>query len=302
MNIVFYHRHQNGDTFTSRLLVKHFIENTKDRGYKYFYTSDNSLESHCDDIGIPNENFNKIKPPLIDEGIVLHKEDNTIFINLWISCSKHDGCIWCLDGYIKHYNDIIHNLKEYGVDVKPIDEDVVPFLPIERSCEYDIDTKYKKIILYYNCAIKTYQHLNMVNHSSFISGLATNYPDYLFVTFVDSKLPHENVKSFKEIVKGELPVGYGIDMANFCKVADKVIFLPSGVSQLAFYHEKDKKDKYAMFYYVAHPFLIPDNFICEDRNTEHLCIDKYGHYIRKIWLENRTPMDIFNELRGFISN
>ena len=51
MNIVFYHSHQNGDTFTSRLFVKHFIENTKDRGYEYFYTSENSLESHCDDIG-----------------------------------------------------------------------------------------------------------------------------------------------------------------------------------------------------------------------------------------------------------
>jgi hypothetical protein len=302
MNIVFYHRHQNGDTFTSRLFVKHFIENTKDMGYTYFYTSDNSLESQCEDIGIPNENFNVFRPPPIQEGVVLHKEDNTLYINLWISCSTHKACIWCLDGYIKNYNDIIENLKSFGVHIDSIDESTVPFLPIKRESEYTIDPKYKKIVVYYNCKIKTYQHLNLVNHTMCLSNLADKHPDYLFVTFVDSGLPHENVKTFASVVNGELPIEYGTDMANFCKRADKVIFLPSGVSQLAFYNENNKKNKYAIFYYVAHPFLIPDNFICEDRHTEHLCIDKFGYYVEKIWLENKSMADIFNALDEFITH
>jgi len=74
MDVVFYHRHQNGDTFTSRLFVKHFIEKTSGMGYNYFYSSDNSLESHCEDIGISNENFNVIKPPTIQEGMYYTKK------------------------------------------------------------------------------------------------------------------------------------------------------------------------------------------------------------------------------------
>jgi hypothetical protein len=300
MDVVFYHRHQNGDTFTSRLFVKHFIEETRGKNYKYFYTSDNSLESKCDDLGIPNENFNAIKAPMIREGIVLHKENNKLFINLWISCSKHDGCIWCLDGYIKHYNDIIDDLKNFDIHINPISEDTVPFLPIERTREYDIDPKYTKIVVYYNCQIKTYQHMNLLDHNTCIASLATKYPDYLFVTFIDSGLPHDNVKSFRQIVKGDLQKGHSVEMANFCKQADKVILLPSGVSQLAFYMDKGIWNKYMILYYLAHPHLIPDNFICEDRYTVNLCIDKYDYHIQKLWLENKTMDTIIAKLDTFI--
>ena len=302
MDVVFYHRHQNGDTFTSRLFVKHFIEKTSGMGYNYFYSSDNSLESHCEDIGISNENFNIIKPPTIQEGIVLHKEDNKLFINLWISCSKHNACIWCLDGYIKHYNDIIKDLKRFDVDIDPISENTIPFLPIKRTREYDINPQYSKIVVYYNCVIKTYQHINNVNHTQCINYLAVKHPDYLFVTFIDTGLTHENVKSFKQIVKGNLPAGYGIEMADFCTRADKVIFLPSGVSQLAFYTENGVWNKYMILYYLAHPHLIPDEFMCEDRYTVNLCIDKYGHHIQKLWLENKTLKMIHDKIDEFISN
>ena len=57
--ICFYHYHVNGDSYISRIIVKHIVEHTKYLNLEYFYTAYRSLSSFCFDI-IDDNNFNKI--------------------------------------------------------------------------------------------------------------------------------------------------------------------------------------------------------------------------------------------------
>jgi hypothetical protein len=304
MNIIFYHIHQNGDSFTSRMFVNHFIKHTKDMNLKYFYTSRNSLESHCEDIGIPKENFNVYSACHIHPSKMFHKDGDNLYINVWVGQSNMGGCLWCLNGWSDFYNTVIEKLKEYDIHIPPIKKDDPIFLPIERDFEYEIDPKYQKVVVIYNCRINTYEIINYLKHNEYINELSNRHKDYLFVTFVDTGLKNENVVPFSNILKGEVPKGYAIDLACFNKRADKVIFLPSGVSQLSFYHEKDVKNKYAILYYLDGHHLVPKEYLpTNDRERDYMCIDKYGHYIKKIWIDRVSDFGSFvNQVDNFISN
>ena len=298
-NIIFHHKHQNGDSFTSRIFVKHFIENTT--GYNYYYTSENSLESHCEDIGIPKENFNVYESPQSTD--IFYEDGDNLYINTWIGQYTKGGCLWCLNGFIQFYNSIIEGLKRYGIEIPPMDDNCQRFLPIEREFEYKVDPKYKKVVVIYNCDIKTFFIMNNVKHAMYINELAKRHPDYLFVTFIKSESSYENVVQFKDIVKGELPPGYAIDLACFNRVADKVLFLPSGVSQIGFYHEKDVKNKYAILYYLDRYHYVPQKWLpTNDRDRDYMCIDKYGFHIKKIWIDRlETYESLINQIDNFIS-
>jgi hypothetical protein len=301
MNIIFYHIHQNGDCFTSRMFVNHFIQNTKHMNLKYFYTARSSLESHCEDIGIPKENFNVYD---VDSSKMIYKNGNNLYINVWVGQSNLGGCLWCLNGWSDFYNVIIEKLKGYDIDIPPMNKTDQRFFLIQRDFEYEIDPKYEKIIVIYNCPIRTFQYMNYLNHSAYINELSNRHKNYLFVTFVNSGLNNENVVTFKDIFKGDLPIGYGIELAQFNTKADKVIFLPSGVSQMSFYNEKDIKNKYAILYDHTGPQFIPREFLpTHDHETNNLCIEKYGYHITKIWVDTIPDLESFvNQVDNFISN
>lgn len=297
-NIIFHHIHQNGDSFTSRIFVKHFIENTT--GYNYYYTSKNSLESHCEDIGIPKENFNVYQSPHCQD--MFYEDGDNFYINVWVGQSNQGGCLWCLNGWVQFYNSIIEGLKKYGIEIPKMDINCQKFLPIERDFEYEVDPKYKKIVVVYNCRINTFELVNNINHDMYINELAKRHQDYLFVTFTKLNSNHENVVQFRDIVKGELPPGYGIEMGCFNKRADKVLFLPSGVSQLSFYHDKGVKNKYAILYYLDEHHLVPQEWLpTNDRGRDYMCIDKYGFYIKKIWIDRiKTYENLISQIDEFI--
>lgn len=304
MNIVFYHIHQNGDSFTSRMFVNHFIKHTQNRDFNYFYTSQYSVESHCEDIGIPKENFNVYGVAHIDRSKMFHVDGNNLYINVWIGQHNPGGCIWCLNGWSDFYNIIIERLKDYGIDIPLMKNTDQRFFPIERDFKYNIDPKYEKIVTIYNCRIKTFEIINYLRHSEYINILAQLHPNYLFVTFVDSGLRNENVVSFKDIFVGDLPIGYGIEFACFNKVANKVIFLPSGVSQLSFYHEKDVKNKYAILYHLSGPQYVPQEYLpTNDKDRDYICVDKYGYHIQKIWVDRMSTLDqMVEQINNFITN
>lgn len=304
MNIVFYHIHQNGDSFTSRMFVNHFIQHTKERNFNYFYTSQNSLESHCEDIGIPKENFNVYDVSKIPSSYMFHKDGDTLYINVWIGQYESGGCLWCLHGWSDFYNILIERLKGYGIDIPMMKKTDQRFFPIERDFKYNIDPKYEKIVTIYNCRINTFEIVNYMRHSEYIDRLACLNPNYLFVTFVDTGLKNENVVSFKDIFVGDLPIGYGIEFACFNKIANKVIFLPSGVSQISFYHEKDVKNKYAIIYYLNGPHYVPLEFLpTDDKNRDFMCIDRYGYHIKKIWIDRISTLEqLVEHINNFITN
>lgn len=300
MNIVFYHIHQNGDCFTSRMFVNHFIQNTKHMNFKYFYTATSSLESHCEDIGIQKENFNVYE---VDKSKMIYKNGDNLYINVWVGQSSTGGCLWCLNGWSDFYNTIIEKLKEYDIYIPLMEKTDQRFFPIERDFQYEIPNEgsWDKIIIMYNCRINTFEYMNYLNHNFYINELSNHHKNYLFITFVDSGLKNENVMSFKDIFKGDLPLGYGIELAQFNKKADKVLFLPSGVSQMSFYNENGIKNKYAILYDYTGPKFIPREFLpTNDHETKNLCIEKYGYYITKIWVDKLGAF--INELDDFISN
>jgi hypothetical protein len=304
MNIIFYHIHQNGDSFTSRMFVNHFIKHTKNKNFNYFYTSKYSVESHCEDLGIPKENFNVYDVSEIPRSKMFHKDGNNLYINVWIGQTKGVCCIWCLNGWSDLYNVVIEGLKEYDINIPLIKNTDQRYFPIERNFEYELDKKYDKIITIYNCRINTFELVNYLKHNEYIDRLSKMHKNYLFVTFVDTGLPNENVMAFKDIFKGEFPKGYGIEFALFNKVADKVIFLPSGVSQLSFYHEKDVKNKYAILYYLRGHHLVPKEYLpTNDIGRDTLCIDKYGYHVEKIWIDKMSTLEeLVERVDKFITN
>lgn len=304
MNIVFYHIHQNGDSFTSRMFVNHFIKHTMDKNFNYFYTSQYSLESHCEDIGIPKENFNVYDVSKIPRSYMFHKDGDTLYINVWVGQYEPGGCLWCLHGWSDFYNIVIERLKGYGIDIPLMKKTDQRFFPIERDFKYNIDPKYEKVITIYNCRINTFEIINYIRHSEYIDRLARLNPNYLFVTFTDSGLKNDNIVTFKDIYVGDFPKGYGIEFACFNKVADKVIFLPSGVSQISFYHEKDVKNKYAILYYLDGHHLVPQKYLpTDDKIRDSMCIDRYGYHIKKIWVDRISTLEqLVDQINNFITN
>ena len=57
-SIVFFHIHVNGDCYITRFLVDHIIKYTKSQINEYYYYAPRAFKSYCEDIGIPDKNFN----------------------------------------------------------------------------------------------------------------------------------------------------------------------------------------------------------------------------------------------------
>lgn len=307
INIIFYNFHVNGDCFTSRILVKHFIENIKNANY--YYTSPRSLSSHCLDIGIPDDNFNIYSLPYNAESFTVLFLNNCLYINTWIGkCSKF--CIWCLDSYIKHYNQIIDNINHLNVniDVPNIKTDLEPFVKYDYSlytCKFfndyfnDIKSKFSKIILIYNCTVTTYVNVNNITHVGYLDQLTEKYPDFFFITFSETNIKKHNIICATTIYeeKSQKSINYGIEFSYLASFCNKIILLPSGVCQFGFYNEINVRNKYAILYCKCSE--VKDNHVCDEEVFENLCIEKYNLFVKKIWI-NKTRFEIMNEIEEFI--
>jgi hypothetical protein len=308
-NIIFYNFHVNGDCFTSRILVNHFLKNFKDANY--YYTSHRSLTSHCLDLGISSENFNLFQLPPNAENNIVCSCDNNLFINTWIGKCSSNFCIWCLDSYINYYNSIIDYLNNsiQELNIPKISDKITPFIPFNYefySCEFlktyieTIKKTYKKIILVYNNLVTTYIFANNIKYDGYINILSDKYPEYFFITFTSTTIIKNNVIDMQTIYKNNnevLPKAYGIEFAYLNTLCDKIICSPSGLTQLGFYDEKIVKNKYAMLYCKCDD--VPSNHVCDEYKSENLCIEKYGFYYKKIWILNK--MQVLSEIDNFIN-
>jgi hypothetical protein len=285
--IVFYHFHVNGDCYNSKILVKHIIENTKNNNLIFYYNSTRSLNSHCKDIGITNDNFNSFNLPELTKNICII--DNLLYINVWIGNVKNDILCWCcLKNIINHYNELIQEINNLDIFKIPyIENNRDPYVGFDYSLynvnflnEYIIKKKsiFKKIIIIYNNKTQTYLHLNNINHDIYIDYLSNKYEDYLFITFLKVSIEKNNIISFNEIYVENnliLPVEYAIQFAYVVSLCDKVIGLSSGPFTLLFNStNKNVKDKFIM---------ITENInnapMCIENINNIQCLEKYDYYI-----------------------
>jgi len=302
-NIIFYHYCVNGDCFTSRILVDHFIKNVKN--VVFYYTAFRSLASHCLDLGITNNNFNVIRlPGHNDEDFPEHDKhdnffiyNNDLYINPWIGKFKSKFCIWCLDNYIDYYNSIISNINKNvnEFNIPQINNTITPYVPFNYkyyNCEFlndyivNLKKQFKKIILFYNNFVTTYILFNNLDYTKLINIISEYYPDFIFITFKNTDLNKPNVIDISTIYINNnfiLPNAYGIEFTYLNTLCDKVFFSPSGLSQLGFYNENMIKNKYAILYCKCN--LITPMCICDECENENLCIEKYHFYCKKIWID-----------------
>lgn len=316
LKIIFYHYCVNGDSFTSRLLVDHIIKNVQN--VVFYYTSFRSLSSHCLDLGITNDNFNIIRlPGHNNEDWPEHdKNDNffiyngDIYINPWIGKCNSKSCIWCLDNYIDYYNSLISkinkNVNEFNIP--EINNTIVPYVPFNYNfynCEFlndyieNLKKKFKKIILFYNNLVTTYNVFNYMDYTNIINIISEMYPDFMFITFKNTYLNKPNVIDISTIYINNniiLPKAFGIEFTYLNTLCDKVFFSPSGLSQLGFYNENMIKNKYAILYCKCNEMI--SMYVCDECENENLCIEKYNFYCKKIWINSDN---LINQMDNFIN-
>jgi len=304
--IVFYHHHVNGDCFNSRIFVKHIMSILKD-SVDYYFTSALSLSSHCLDIGIPDNHFNCIPLPSQASDSVTHFFNNdTLYLNVQVGTYPPPLCHWCLYKFIDYYNTVINNVNSLKIidSISYIPTDTIPFIPFNYdfyNCKFfneyfeKIRNVFSKIILVYNYNPITY-HLN-VNHNTYIEFLSNKYPNYLFLTFNETNMNKDNVKVVRSIYNesNEIPLNYGIEFSYLTFLCDKVIYVPSGLSAISFYNEKNIINKYILLYCTSHWIGI---YACDKYFDEYLCTNKYNIFIHKAFVSNNN---LTNDLDTFIN-
>ena len=288
--ICFYHYHVNGDCYWTRLIVQHIIENTKHLNLEYYYTAQRSLNSHCEDIGIPSNNFNVIGPPG-DNKDNLYIND-TIFINVWVGfCDLSTFCVFCLKTLDKRYNDLIsdiNNHTHYNIplidttikekytmsNIIPFNYDFYKFDFLKTYIESKRQT-YKKVILLMNVFVTTKILLNNINHNEYINFISSKYPDYLFITFIKVNTNNTNCLSISDIFN-EMnilkPNAYGIQYSFLSTLCDKNILLNTGPGLFCFNNEN-------RFLKNRILFIDTDDYCPTCTQLDMLCLDKYEFYI-----------------------
>jgi len=301
--IVFFHAHVNGDCYLTRKLVSYIIKNTQNNNIKYYYTALRSFGSYCQDIGIPNENFNhsacinKItqmgwQDQNIHKEKVFYIENDILYIDVWIGyvLSKKSLCCMCLKNAIPYWNNLIREINNecnFNIDMIPIDDN--PYLPIKYQ-ELDLEfldiyinekkKKYKKVILIYNITPTTI-FLN-IDNKNIVTILSETYKNYFFITFTDLHLDNTNIVSFKTIYDQNnktLPVAYGFEFSYLSNICEHVICCMSGICQFTFnYENMNNKDKIMMIVDLNNNPASRD-LVCTQTTDEFLCTDIYNLYI-----------------------
>lgn len=308
--IVFFHNNVNGDCYITRFLVDHIIKNTKSQINKYYYYAPRSFKSYCEDIGIPNQNFNTIQ--FYSDNIITIIE-NKVFIHIWIGIflNKIDFCCFCLKNFRDCFNIIINELNIKCNFTVPFIETTNVILPFNYKF-YDfniltnfiknVDVIYKKKILVYNVNPTTFITINTTIHDHYLSTLSNKYNDCLFITFCESNVKNKNIISISTIYSTSSAIlnsGYGVNFSYLSLFCDKVIGIPSGVFQFTFNNEsKNIKNKFMMFFDNTpngNPGGCP---VCKvNENTKILCCEKNETFI-SICLWNND----YNFTTSFVDN
>lgn len=293
-SIVFFHNNVNGDCYITRFLVDHIIKYTNSQidKNKYYYYAPRSIISHCEDIGIPQQNFN-ITPFYSDEIITII--ENKVYIHIWIGVflNKINFCCFCLKNFRDCFNVVINELNTKCMFQIPFIETQNVYLPFKYNF-YDfsvlqkfvenVDTKYKKKILVYNVNPTTFITINTSIHDHYLSTLANKYSDYLFITFCESNIKNENIISISTIYSNSsaiLNTGYGVNFSYLSLCCDKIIGIPSGVLQFSFNNENiNIKNKFMMFFDNTpngNPGGCP---VCPvSENSQMLCCEKHDIFV-----------------------
>jgi len=308
-NIIFYNFHVNGDCFTSRILVKHIIENTKD--INYYYTSHRSLASHCLDLGIPDDRFNTFPLPHNSENLVVNFVNDCLYINTWMGMNCDLGsCVFCLNSYIKYFNSIVTLANEATASKIPlISNDTLPVIQFNYNfynCEHfdnyfkEIKKTFSKVILIYNGLSGTYVKVNNIKHVGYLNILTEKYPDYFFLTFNETEIEKNNIICAKTIYEknARSSINYGIEFSYLTNLCDKILYIPSGLSLLGFYNTPKIKNKCAILFCICDEQT--GKFVCDEYSSDNLCLEKYKIYIKKIWI-NKTTFEVMNEIEEFIN-
>jgi len=311
-SIVFFHNHVNGDCFSSRILVKQIIDNLPT--LNYYYTAPRSIISHCKDIGIPDDNFNKISIPNdLNDTTYISDIDRYLYINVWIGNaitykSSHKLCWLCGSKYLEFYNYLITLLNQYYFTI-PLIKTNDPYVPLIYNfydCDFldnyiiDLRKKYNKIILYYNVSVNTMSDLNEIDRDQILINIYD--PSILYITFLPTKLNYNNIISVKDIYdnhKKSLPVGFGIQFSYLSIYCDKVISFASGIS-LSYLNDKNKYIKNKLVMITANNIdNISQQITHDDPSKELACVAKFDWHIT---VYNYSDNNNINMLYDFINN
>jgi hypothetical protein len=309
--ICFYHYNVNGDCFSTRLMVQHIIESTKYLNLEFYYTAKNSIDSHCQDIGIPSNHFNVISPPGdIKDNLYIN---DTIFINVWIGyCDLSRFCTLCLKTLDERYNDLItdiNNHTDYNIPLidstikeKYIICNIIPF----NYDFYKIDfltpyiylkrQSYKKVISLINVRVTTKLLLNNINHNEYINFISSKYPDYLFITFIKVNTTNTNLLSISDIfneVSNSIPIFYGIHYSFLSTLCDKNILLNTGPGLFCFNNENRFSKNRILF-------IDTDDYCPSCTQLDMLCLDKYEFYIN-YYKYNGNNIEFLETVEKFIT-
>jgi len=293
----------------------------------YYYTAPSSLISHCKDIGIPDDHFNKksisfyhsfytdVNPNYLN---FFSNKNGYLYINVWIGNatkfnSNNKLCWLCGSKYLDMYNYIIILLNQsYNLNMKLI-ETKNPYIPLNYDyydCyfldNYMIKQKqnYTKIVLFYNLPVKSMADLNKIDYDQLLSNIYN--PNILYITFLPTKQKYNNVISIKEIYDNYnkiLPIGFGIQFSYLSIYCDKVISLASGSSMTILnYQNKFIKNKILMITsnnlnHMAHQITH------DDSSKELACVSKFDWYITVYnYSDNNDNNMLYNNLNKFIQS
>lgn len=290
--IVFFHNHVNGDCFLSRILVNQIIEATKLENINYYYTAPRAFISHCSDLGIPDENFNVITVPNPNLTFYISK-NNILFINVWIGIKTYSDldsnmtCALCLNNLIPKYNSLINSLNsDLNMNIQLLDENPnkSPYLPLTNKGydnkfieDFFEDNKknYEKVILICNNTPTTFISTIDITRR-YLMYITQKFPNYLFITFQETKLQTHNLISIQQIYKStNTPItnNWGIMFPLISKLSDKVILLPTGPS-LTCFNDQTTKNKFMMFFDYSQSGN-PGGCVYCNNSKDYLCTSRF---------------------------
>jgi len=299
----FFHHHVNGDCWSTRLIVNHIIKHTQHINCEYFYTAPRAINSHCEDLGILPEKFNKM--PLAPNIKGVQYINNIIYLNLWIAYAP-DLCFLCLKSLNIYYNKLIITINQHCNLSIPVitnenaHDNCMTHVPFNYSkmdasaleqIKHFIEIKketYKKIILIQNYQVSTKLLLNNIDSVQYIHNLSVKYPAYLFMPYINvtPNCSVSNIMSLdiffnqienKDLHRIGMPMIYASYLSIFC---DKVICLASGPLLYTFNEEnKHIKNKFLMITTLEDipGYSAP---MCPTNESKELCLNKYDLYYK----------------------
>jgi hypothetical protein len=299
--VIFYHHHVNGDCFYSRIFVKQIINYFKKINPKieFIYNSINSLDSHCFDIGIKQENFEKILPGCTS-GDPLYS-DNTLLLNVWIglinNTIQQQTCSLCLKSITEHYNFLIKKINNnYNFNIPLIKEScgILPFNYQPYGFGFFkefINQKKKlfdKIILMININPKTHINFNKGDMDKIIDYYSDKYNNYLFITFFEIDKMKNNIVSIKQIYdlnKIEIPTNFGI-VFSYISIFCDIVLGPLSSPTLLCLNEENKNIKDKLYFIKDKEDLGYGAPLCNFTEFEDSCLKKYNWDVKFIFSNN----------------